>query len=188
MIDNGFTGQMTLRLSVFIATSLDGYIARPDGAIDWLEQANACVPAGEDCGYAALMASVDLLVMGRGTFEKVLSFPDWPYAGKPVWVVSRSGITPAADLPPQVRVTGASPEQIVQDAAEQGFRHLYVDGGRLIQSFLRAGLIDELTITTIPVLLGEGRPLFGALPADVPLRLVASRAYPFGFVQSTYAV
>ncbi len=179
---------MTLRTTVFIATSLDGYIARPDGAIDWLEQANQHVPAGEDCGYAAHMATVDLLVMGRGTFEKVLSFPEWPFADKPVWVASRTGRGLPDDLPPQVRITGESPDQIVRAAREQGYQHLYVDGGMLIQSFLREGLIDDLTITTIPILLGAGRPLFGTLLADVPLRLVSSRAYPFGFVQSTYVV
>lgn len=179
---------MTLRTSVFIATSLDGYIARPDGAIDWLEQANACVPAGEDCGYAAFMATVDLLVMGRATFEKVLAFPAWPFADRPVWVASRSGLALPGHLPPTVRVTVETPRQIVDSAQALGFRHLYVDGGQLIQAFLRDGLINELTITTIPVLLGAGRPLFGALPADVPLQLVSSRAYPFGFVQSTYRV
>lgn len=179
---------MTLDASVFIATSLDGYIARPDGAIDWLEQANASVPAGEDCGYAAFMETVDVLVMGRGTFEKVLSFSEWPFGDKPVWVASRSGLRLPATLPPQVRVTADAPLQIVQAAQDQGFRRMYVDGGRLIQAFLREGLIHDLTITTIPVLLGVGRPLFGELPADTRLRLVASRAYPFGFVQSTYRV
>ncbi|MEW6120196.1 MAG: dihydrofolate reductase family protein [Pseudomonadota bacterium] len=179
---------MTFRTSVFIAASLDGYIARPDGAIDWLEQANACVPAGEDCGYAAFMSTVDLLVMGRATFEKVLAFPAWPFAERPVWVASRSGPALPAHLPHTVRVTDETPARIVHSAQVLGFRHLYVDGGQLIQAFLRENLIDELTITTIPVLLGSGRTLFGALSSDVPLQLVATRAYPFGFVQSTYRV
>lgn len=109
---------MTLRTTVFIATSHDGYIARPDGAIDWLEHANQHVPAGEDCGYAAHMATVDLLVMGRGTFEKVLSFPEWPFPDKPVWVASRTGRGLTDDLPPQVRITGESPAQIVRTAVE----------------------------------------------------------------------
>ena len=179
---------MTLRTSVFIATSLDGYIARPDGAIDWLERANACVPAGEDCGYTAFMGTVDLLVMGRATFEKVVSFPEWPFADSPVWVASRSGLHPSVRLPLTVRMTAEPPEQIVRAAEAQGFRHLYVDGGQLIQAFLRDGLIDDLTITTIPVLLGAGRPLFGELAAEASLELVTSRTYPFGFVQSTYRV
>lgn len=177
---------MSVRCSVFIATSLDGYIARQDGAIDWLEQANASVPPGEDCGYAQFMASVDALVMGRNTFEQVLTFPQWPYGEKPVWVVSCSLSVLPAGLPPQVMLKSDDPRVLVGEAQALGYRRLYIDGGRLIQAFLRAGLIGDLTITTVPVLLGSGRPLFGS--AGAALRLQSSRAYPFGFVQSVYEV
>lgn len=177
---------MLPRCSVFIATSLDGFIARPDGTIDWLERANETVPEGQDCGYADFMSTVDALVMGSGTFEKVMSFPEWPYGDKPVWVVSRSLQQLPAHLPPQVRLLNASPLAIAQEAERLGFERLYIDGGQLIQSFLRAGLVTDLTVTTIPVLIGAGRPLFGVLSGDVPLALVASRAHPFGFVQSSY--
>lgn len=177
-----------MRISVFIATSLDGYIAREDGSIDWLEEANKVVPAGEDCGYAAFMSTVDLLVMGSGTFEKVLGFPAWPFGDKPVWVVSQTLEALPDHVPPQVRLAKGTVQQIAAQALQLGYQRLYVDGGKLIQSFLREGLITDLTVTTIPILLGAGRALFGALPWDVALALVSSVAYPFGFVQSTYAV
>lgn len=179
---------MTLRCSVFIATSLDGYIARPDGAIDWLEQANASVPPGEDCGYAAFMATVDALVMGRNTFEQVLTFPEWPYGDTPVWVVSRTLTQLPAHVPDSVRLLAQTPREVVAQARELGYKRLYIDGGRLIQSFLREGLITDLTITTLPVLIGQGRALFGKADADIALKLVSSHAYPFGFVQTVYKV
>lgn len=179
---------MTLCCSVFIASSLDGFIARQDGAIDWLERANGAVTPGEDCGYAAFMRSVDLLVMGRNTFDKVMEFPQWPYADKPVWVVTRSPLAAGQALPDKVRLTAASPAALVEAAQQAGYGRLYLDGGRLIQSFLQAGLVTDITLTTIPLLLGQGRPLLGSLPEDQPLTLVSSHAYPFGFVQSHYRV
>lgn len=179
---------MDLRCSVFIATSLDGFIAREDGGIDWLEAANAAVPPGEDCGYARFMASVDALVMGSGTFGKVLSFPEWPYGDKQVWVLSRTLARLPGQLPPSVRLLRDSPREVAARARRQGLRRLYVDGGQVIQSFLREGLVSDITLTTIPVLLGGGRPLFGALSGDVALALESSHGYPFGFVQSTYRV
>ncbi len=176
------------RRSVFIATSLDGCIARHDGAIDWLEAANAAVPAGEDCGYADFMTSVDAIVMGRGTFEKVLSFPEWPYGSTPVYVLSTSITTLPAGVPNSVHLLNAAPMDVLRRAAEAGHHHLYIDGGRTIQAFLSAGLITDLVITVVPVLLGSGIRLFGDLPADIDLRLLSSKPYPFGFVQSHYAV
>ncbi|QDF98414.1 deaminase [Azoarcus sp. DD4] len=179
---------MTLTASVFIATSLDGYISRADGAIDWLEAANAVVPPGEDCGYAAFMDTVDVLVMGRNTFELVLGFPEWPYGDKRLIVLTSRPLALPATLPSTVSVSNETPAALTARLAGEGVRRIYVDGGITIQRFLAAGLIADLTVTTIPVLLGSGRRLFGALDADVALELVASRAYPFGFVQSTYRV
>ncbi len=176
------------KLSVFIATSLDGFIARHDGAIDWLEDANAAVPAGEDCGYADFMTSVDAIVMGRATFEKVLSFPDWPYGSMPVFVLSTSISGLPAGVPNSVHLLKAAPPDVVRRAADAGHHHLYIDGGRTIQAFLSAGLITDLTITVIPVLLGSGIRLFGDLRKDIHLRLLSSKAFPSGFVQSHYAV
>jgi len=179
---------MTPKCSVFIATSLDGFIARDDGSIDWLEQANASVPPGEDCGYKQFMSSVDTLVMGRNTFDLVLTFDAWPYGKTPVVVMTHRPVALPSDVPPTVSFSSATPEALVEELGAKGARHLYVDGGRTIQSFLAAGLIDELTITVIPVLLGSGRPLFGALARDVKLAHLSTITYDFGFVQSKYRV
>jgi len=177
---------MNARCSVFIATSLDGYIARGNGSIDWLDKVHATVPKGEDCGYAAFFSTVDALVMGRNTFEQALSFPEWPCGTKPVVVLSNRLRELPVQAPPGVRLTNERPAALVRSLAGQGLRHLYIDGGRTIQAFLADGLIDEMTVTVIPVLLGEGRPLFGQLPKDISLQLLASKAFPFGFVQSRY--
>lgn len=179
---------MRARCSVFIAASLDGFIARSDGSIDWLEEASALMPEGEDCGYRAFMADVDALVMGRNTFEQVLTFDAWPYGATPVVVMSRRGIALPAQPPPGVTVSGEPPPALVARLSAQGARHLYIDGGRTIQSFLAAGLLDDLTITRIPILLGAGRPLFGPLRSDIRLSHEQTTTYPFGFVQSRYRV
>lgn len=179
---------MTITCSVFIGTSLDGFIARPDGDIEWLNQANAVVPPGEDCGYKAFMASVDTLVMGRKTYEKVLTFGEWPYGDTPVVVLSRGASPLQPGAPETVTSSREEPGELVERLAAEGRRHLYVDGGITVQSFLAAGLIDTITITVVPVLLGAGITLFGPLSADLQLAHVATRAYAFGFVQSTYRV
>lgn len=179
---------MRPRASAFIATSLDGYIARPDGSIDWLNEAQVLIPDGEDCGYHAFMASVDALVMGRHTFEQVLKFDAWPYDTLPVYVLSRMPVPIPAPLAATVHVHRETVESLVGVLAQRGFRQLYVDGGLTIQGFLRAGLLDEITITVVPILLGAGRPLFGQLGREIELTLMHSRAYEFGFVQSTYRV
>ncbi|MBN9265240.1 MAG: dihydrofolate reductase [Hyphomicrobium sp.] len=171
---------------VYIAASLDGFIARPDGDIEWLHQ---WPDAGHDYGYSAFMRSVDGMIIGRGTFEKVLAFGRWPY-DKPVVVLSRT-LDPDA-IPPdradRVRIVNLAPEDLLERLAADGWNRAYVDGGRLIQSFLRAGLIADITITHIPILLGAGRSLFGALPQDVGLTHIETTSYPSGFVQSHYVV
>jgi dihydrofolate reductase len=176
------------RCSVFIATSLDGFIAREDGGIDWLEEANRAVPAGEDCGYGQFMATVDALVMGRHTFEQVLAFESWPYGRMPVVVLSRRMTGLPAGVPPTVSLYSGVPAELVARLSREGMRHVYVDGGITIRQFLAAGLINEITLTVIPVLLGTGRPLFGPLAADVRLEHIATRAFDFGFVQSRYRI
>lgn len=179
---------MSIKSSVFIATSLDGFIARTDGNIDWLNEASAAIPQGEDCGYEALMSTVDTLVMGRKTFEQVLTFGEWPYGDTPVVVLSHHELSLAPGLPDTVATSQETPKDLVARLAAEGKRHLYVDGGRTIQSFLAEGLIDELTITVIPILLGTGTPLFGPLPHDVHLKHESTQAYEFGFVQQKYCV
>lgn len=179
---------MKTRCSVFIAISLDGFIARGDGRIDWLEEANKAVPPGEDCGYGQFMADVDMLVMGRNTFEQVLAFDSWPYGSTPVVVTSHREVALPPDLPPSITVTNETPTALVARLAEQGVGKIYVDGGLTIQSFLAAGLIDDITITFIPILLGSGKRLFGQLPADQHLAHQGTTAFGFGFVQSRYRV
>ncbi len=167
--------------AVFIATSLDGYIARPDGDIDWLtERADAV----GDAGYDAFIARIDCLVRGRGTYEKARTFDSWPYTGRPVFVLSSR--RPGGD-DPRVRVVRDVPGA-VEAIVASGARRVYVDGGRVVTAFLAAGLVQELTITTAPVLLGAGLPLFGALDRDVALEHRATTVLGGGFVQSVYAV
>lgn len=178
---------MNIRTSVFIATSLDGFISRKDGSIDWLNEANEAVPKGEDCGYKVFADSVDVLLMGRSTFDLVRTFDTWPYGDKRVVVLSSGVVEIPAEWQKTVSHSSEAPELLLRRLSSEGFRHAYVDGGITIQRFLQAGLINELTITLIPVLLGEGRPLFGALERDVKLKLVRSKAYDFGYVQLTYA-
>jgi dihydrofolate reductase len=179
---------VTIKCSVFIATSLDGFIARADGSVDWLTAANAAVPPGEDCGYKAFMSTVDTMVMGRNTFEQVLTFGEWSYGSTPVVVMSRRDAPLPANAPNTVTSSREAPKDLVARLSKQGNRHLYIDGGLTIQSFLAASLIDELTITVIPILLGTGKPLFGPLSSDIKLSHVATRAYEFGFVQHVYRV
>ncbi|MEV4783104.1 dihydrofolate reductase family protein [Burkholderia sp. LMU1-1-1.1] len=171
---------------VFIATSLDGYIARDDGDIDWLLQRDD--PA-EDHGYADFIADKDLIVMGRGSYEKALSFDKWHY-DRPVLVLSRqlAGRSVPGSLQGKVRFSSLSPVETMRALTEQNLRRIYVDGGQVVQSFLRGGLIEDMVVTTVPVLIGSGRPLFGALPQDVDLTLVSSRAFPSGLVQTTYRI
>jgi dihydrofolate reductase len=179
---------MRPKVSVFIATSLDGYIARTDGDLDWLDAANATVPAGEDCGYQTLMRTVDALIMGRKTYEKVLSFGSWPYGETAVSVLSSTAITFPDELPDTVTHSSEDPCTLCERLSRDGIHHIYIDGGNTIQRFLSAGLVDELTITVIPILLGTGISLFGPLDTDINLVCVDTKRYEFGFVQLKYRV
>jgi dihydrofolate reductase len=169
--------------SVFIATSLDGYIARPDGALDWLPH-----DGGEPHGYEEFIATVDVIVIGRKTFETVLTFDAWPYGTKPVVVLSTKPSAPKAPAGAVCEMMSGTPAEIVARLAARGMTHLYVDGGVTIQGFLEAGLIQRLIVTRIPVLLGSGIPLFGPLSRDVRLQHVVTRAFPSGMVQSEYLI
>lgn len=179
---------MRAKTSVFIATSLDGFIARKNGTIDWLEQANVSAPDGEDYGYRAFMDTVDVLVMGRNSYDQVLTFDRWPYGDKRVIVLSRRTVEIPDHLLHSVSASMETPGELLARLSALGVAHVYVDGGVTIQRFLAADLIDEITITQIPVLLGEGLPLFGPLDRDVVLTHIATRTYDNGFVQSTYRI
>lgn len=169
---------------VFIATSLDGFIARPDGALDWLP-----VPEGgdEDYGYHAFMGSVDAVVMGRGTYEKVLGFGAWSYP-KPAVVLSSRGVSIAPALADRVVHMSGRPEDVMAQCAARGWHELYVDGGVTIQAFLAASLVERLIVSRVPVLIGRGIPLFGTMLADIRLSHVRTQSYPTGLVQSEYRV
>ena len=171
-----------MEASVFIGTSLDGFIARANGDLDFLNHGG-----GEPHGYDEFIATVDALVMGRKTFETVLGFETWPYGEKPVFVLSTGPVAPAPPGAVVERLSG-SPAEIVSQLAGRGIRHIYVDGGITIQRFLQAGLIQRLIITRVPVLIGTGIPLFGALERDIVLRHVGTRQYASGLVQSEYVV
>jgi dihydrofolate reductase len=169
-----------MKASVFIGTSLDGFIARTNGDLDFLPPGG-----GEPHGYNEFMATVDALVIGRKTFETVLTFDTWPYGAKPVVVLSARPLAPAP-LGAVVERMSGPPAEIVSQLAARGIRHVYVDGGITIQRFLQDGLIQRLIITRVPVLIGTGIPLFGPVPRDIVLRHVGTRQYASGLVQSEY--
>jgi dihydrofolate reductase len=186
-MDASFTG------SVFLGMSVDGFIARLDGDISWLDgdaqTGGDAAPApddggGGDFGFAEFVASIDALVTGRSTYEFIKPFAEWPYQGKPVHVLSTT-LDPDADE----RITvHRSFDDAVAALNAAGYRRLYVDGGRTVHTFLAAGLISDLTLSRVPVLIGTGHTPFGALPADIRLAHERTRSYPGGMVQSTYRV
>lgn len=180
-----------MRASAFIATSLDGFIARADGALDWLPGVDANAAPGDDHGYSAFMADVDVVVWGRATYEVVLGFDmAWPFEGKRVVVLSTT--LTAADVPERlagrIEVHPGPIPALVAHLEAGGARHAYVDGGAVIRGFLREGLLDAITLTRVPVLIGTGIPLFGDVGRDVAFDHLRTVAYPNGLVQSTYAV
>lgn len=172
---------MRPRCSVFIATTLDGFIARPDGGIDWLSVVER---AGEDYGYKRFWASIDALVIGRNTYEMACGFSEWPYVGKRCIVMTHAELVAKHG---EERFAG-SPRELVDRLGAEGVTRIYVDGGSIIRQFLAAGLVSDLTISIVPVLLGEGLPLFGKTERDLPLELVESRSFPSGLVQVEYRV
>ena len=171
-----------MKASVFVGTSIDGFIARADGGLDWLPTGG-----GEPHGYDEFMASIDALVVGRGTFETVLGFGTWPYGKKPVFVLSSRSLAAAPAGAVVERMSG-DPVTIVSQLAARGIGHIYVDGGLTIQGFLRAGLIQRLIITRVPVLIGRGIALFGPSERDIVLRHIATRSFATGLVQSEYEI
>ena len=174
-----------MQASAFIATSLDGFIARPDNSIDWLEDASS--DATEDYGYEAFVHSVGCVVMGRKTFERILTFPEWPYQHQRAIVMSSTLESLPKSLGEQVQLYNGNVTDLMQLLDAEGETHLYIDGSRVIQAFIAARLLTDLTITTIPLLIGEGISLFGGpLPKDTRLTHIATKAYQNGFVQSQY--
>lgn len=176
-----------MKLSAYIATSLDGYIARENGELDWLPGSDG-VSDGEDYGFKEFFESVDVLVMGRNTFEIVLSFGKWPYGKKRVIVMSTQEVSIPEKLADSVEARSCSPTELVDEIEKSGAIHIYVDGGKTIQGFINAGLLTEITITKVPVLIGSGIPLFGIVDTDIELQHIETMSYENGFVQSKYEI
>lgn len=176
-----------MRMSVFVGTSLDGFIARKNGSLDFLPSVGA-----DPNGYLEFLATIDACVIGRKTYEWVLDWMrrthgPWPYE-KPVFVLTRKPSRVRIPKPVKCEVWNCSPKRAAALLEKRGFRHVYVDGGRTIQAFLRAGLIQRIIVNRYPVLIGQGVPLFGELPHDIRLRHVSTKAYPKGLVKSEYEV
>ena len=174
-----------MKCTVFIATSMDGYIADQNGSIAWLDRANQVVPTGEDCGYSAFFKEIDVLVMGRKTFDTVLGFGFWPYEGKRVVVLTSqdSRLIPV-ELSGKVEFSTESPSLLIKRLS--GIHPnlaVYVDGGQVIRSFIKAGLIDEMIVTQIPVLLGSGISLFADMGVAIDLEVLSVQHFDFGYVQ-----
>ncbi|SPH24923.1 Dihydrofolate reductase [Defluviimonas aquaemixtae] len=171
---------------VFMAMSLDGFIARADHSLDWLLKHQI---EGEDHGYDAFEASVDGIVMGSGSFRAVLKFGEWPYR-KPVIVLSQS--LSDRDVPKhlsdRVTISRSTPSDLMRERGASGWSRVYVDGGKVVQKFLRDGLVEDLRITIIPILIGSGIRLFGELDHDLALELVAAKPYPSGLLGTHYKV
>jgi dihydrofolate reductase len=171
-----------MRVSVFIGLSLDGYIAREDGGLDFLDLFS---DPGEDYGFKDFMESIDCLLMGRNTYEKVCSFPTWPY-DKPVYVYSRGNITIPEILSDNVFQINETPSEIVNKFNKMGFSRIYLDGGITISNFLKENLVDDINLTRLPYLLGKGIPLFREWIGESKLKLVSNKEYPSGLIQSVY--
>ena len=171
-----------MKTIVYIGTSLDGFIARKDGDIDWLTQF-----ANEEAinAYKELISRIDAIVIGRGTFDKVLTFPSWPYA-KRVFVLSSSLKQVPEKVIDKVTILAMKPTELLSYLSECGFSSIYVDGGKVIQDFLKENLIDELIISKAPILIGTGIPLFGYLDNDIQFNHIKTAVASNGLVRSYY--
>lgn len=173
-----------MKFIAYIATSLDGYIADKNGDIDWLT--NIDNPDGSDFGYAEFMASIDAIIMGRNTFETILGFGgDWPF-DKPVFVLSQSLSTLPESLPDSVKLLQGTLQQIELTLKPYNFKRVYIDGGKVIQTFLAENKIDELILTRAPILLGHGVPLFTQSDIQSHYRHVKTTVYLDTLVKSHY--
>lgn len=181
------TREPLVELSAYVAISLDGFIARADGSMDWL-RGGGPRPAEEERRYRAFVDGVDAIVIGRTTYGVVRDMPVWPYPNKPVVVLGRDDAVIPQALAATVEHMTGSPAALIPQFVARGWTRLYVDGGRTVQGFLAAGLVHRLVLNRVPALIGTGIPLFGPIPADIWLQHVSTVAYPGGLVQSEYHV
>ena len=173
---------LEMKTSVYIGTSLDGFIAKTDGNIDWLTQY-----ANDDAihAYGEFINGIDAIVIGRGTFEKILTFPSWPYMKK-AFVLSTSLKQLPDTLRDKASLLSMKPKKLLGYLSHMGFSSIYVDGGKVIQGFLKEDLIDNLIISKVPLLIGNGIPLFGFLGADLQFKHVKTEVQSNGLVRSYY--
>ena len=168
---------------VYIASSLDGYIATKDGGIDWLTEIPN--PNNDDYGYAEFMKNIDAIVMGRVTFEKVLTFGEWIYE-KTVFVLSNTLSNVPTKLSGKVEIVKGDLKTLIGNLAKRSINNLYIDGGKVIQGFLREDMIDEMIITRIPILLGDGIPLFGKHDRQMKFSHLKTETFENGLIKSWY--
>jgi dihydrofolate reductase len=178
MADNTLTRP---QISIYIATSIDGYIARKDGTLDWLDRVG---DPDEDYGFRKLLDSIDGVILGRNTYEIAASVPDWPYTGKRLIVLSNTleAVREGAEL------FRGDLTQLTSQLHSDGIKHVWIDGGVTISQFLDLQMVDFITLSVIPVMLGAGIPLFSPIDKELSCQLVSSQSYPSGLVQSTYKV
>lgn len=169
------------KFSVYIAMSIDGYIARKDGGLDWLEYGHT---GDEDYGFKKFISGIDTLVLGRNTYEVVCSFKEWPYKGKRVIVLSHK----LNEVRKEAELFGGQLTDLASQLHSEGIKHVWVDGGITVSKFLEAGLVDDITISVIAVVLGSGIPLFSAMDKEHKCRLLSTQSYPSGLVQLKYEV
>jgi dihydrofolate reductase len=173
-----------MKLSVFCGLSVDGFLARADDSFDFLLTGEE-----EPHGFKEFLASVDVVVIGRRTFDVVLKLGHLPvYGGKPLVVLSGRPLDVSTPTHGALEQMSGEPAEIVKRLEARGFRHAYIDGGLTIQRFLAAGLVDRLIMTRVPVLIGEGIPLFGPVPNEIPLHHIVTNTYKGGLVQSEYEI
>ncbi len=184
-----------MKCSVFIATSVDGFIARANGSIDWLQtagQQGGDMGEQADMGFKDYFSSVDCIIMGRKCMDMIASMDlhddSWPYGDKRIIVLSQTRTHPPENLKNKVEIYGGDIRDLMAQLSSEGYHHAYIDGGKVIQAFLNLGLIDEITLTRAPILLGEGKPLFGKTFKDIHLKHTQAKAFPNGFVQVSYTV
>ncbi|MFC2122230.1 dihydrofolate reductase family protein [Bacteroidota bacterium] len=168
---------------VYIATSLDGFIATIDGGVDWL---NAIPnPEQSDYRFANFMIGIDAIIMGRNTFEQVITFGTWPY-DKPVFVLSTTLTEIPNGYESKVEIVSGDLNELINRLHEKGYSNLYVDGGKTIQNFLKEDLIDAMIITKVPILLGDGIPLFGKLTQSLKFEHIKTEVINYSLVMSYY--
>lgn len=168
-------------ISVYIAMSIDGYIARQDGSLDWLDQVG---DPNEDYGFQNLLASIDGVILGRNTYEVAASVVDWPYKGKKIIVLSNS----LQSVREEAELFCGDLTQLVAQLHDEGIKHVWVDGGVTISQFLDLQMVDFMTLSIIPIILGAGMPLFNVIDKEIPCCLISSQSYPSGLAQLKYEI